>query len=228
MITLDYHPIANGFPLATSLEFESLKSNIQEHGLIHPIILYEGKILDGRNRFNACRALNIEAKYETFTGTYQEAFEFSNSMNASRRHLTAGQKAVIAAKAVIATREGDGKNLSVKRASVIYGTNDKYIQRAMKLIAHEPKLAERVFEGSITLAMAEDKYFENNRDRITQDQKNKGLIMNTNGNALDEEEHERYQYLKERNQHELILMLMRQEGTLKGYIIASEDESGSI
>lgn len=228
MITYEYHSIANGFPLATSLEFLSLKSNIQEQGLIHPIIIYEGKILDGRNRFNACRALGIEAKYETFTGTYEEAFEYSNSLNASRRHLTSGQKAIIAAKAIVTTREGDGKNLSVKRASVIYGTNEKYIKRAIKLINDAPKLAKQVFEGTITLTMAEDKYFENNRDRITQDQKDKGLIMNPNGNTLDEEELERYQYLKERNQHELIFMLMQKEGTLKRYIVSSEDESGSI
>lgn len=228
MTTFEYHPIANSFPLASTLELNSLKNNIQEYGLIQPIVLYEDKILDGRNRYRACREIGVEAKYETFTGAYEEALQYSNSLNASRRHLSSGQKAVIAALEVIATRDSDTKNLSIKKASLIYSANVKYIQRAIKIITNDPILANKIFNGEITLAMAEQEYYQKNRASIVQDQTNKGLLMRSDNNAFDGKEQERYQYLKEQDQHSLILMLMRQEGTLKTKHTLAEEEIESI
>ena len=51
---LEYHELANIFPLIQGVEFDELVKDIQWNGLQEPIILYEGKILDGRNRYNAC------------------------------------------------------------------------------------------------------------------------------------------------------------------------------
>jgi hypothetical protein len=62
------HPVAEIFPLLdpTSQEFLSLVEDIKENGLKNQIILYEGKILDGRNRALALAISGREIKDHNF------------------------------------------------------------------------------------------------------------------------------------------------------------------
>ncbi len=50
---LQSHPIADAFPLIGGTEFDALVADIKANGVHEPIVLYEGKILDGRNRYRA-------------------------------------------------------------------------------------------------------------------------------------------------------------------------------
>jgi ParB-like chromosome segregation protein Spo0J len=52
---MDFHPLANLFPLIDGAEFNELVADISEHGLHEAIVIYEDKILDGRNRFRGAR-----------------------------------------------------------------------------------------------------------------------------------------------------------------------------
>ena len=56
---LEFHEAAAFFPLMEGEEFEKLKADIQAHGLHEPIWTYQGKVIDGRNRFRACRATGV-------------------------------------------------------------------------------------------------------------------------------------------------------------------------
>jgi hypothetical protein len=72
--------------------------DIRDHGVHVPIVLYEGKILDGRNRVAAAkRAGQIKIIYTNFEGSFEQARGFVISMNLARRHLDTGQRSVIAA-----------------------------------------------------------------------------------------------------------------------------------
>lgn len=88
----------NFFPEMSEEDFSALKSSISKgfNASLGSIILYEGKILDGWNRYRACLECNIEPVFEDFIGTDNEAFTFSINANQDRRHLTKSQLATIA------------------------------------------------------------------------------------------------------------------------------------
>jgi len=86
----EFHEIASLFPLMFGEEFAPFKKDIEENGLLVPIILYKGKILDGRNRYNACKELGIETKFEEYKG--DKPVEYILSKNLFRRHLTTYQR----------------------------------------------------------------------------------------------------------------------------------------
>ena len=83
------------FPLMSGGEFVALKVDIKTHGLREPIWMYQGAILDGRNRFRACQDVGVDARFQEYAGDDPVAFVVS--LNLKRRHLTESQRAMIAA-----------------------------------------------------------------------------------------------------------------------------------
>jgi ParB-like chromosome segregation protein Spo0J len=88
--TFEAHPLASAFPLMRGAEFDELVADVRANGLIEPIVIYEGQVLDGRNRLRACQAAGIEPRFEPFVGDDPAAFVIS--ANVHRRHLTGEQK----------------------------------------------------------------------------------------------------------------------------------------
>jgi len=91
---LQPHVLADVFPEMPQAEFDELKADIAANGLLEPIWLYEGKILDGRHRHRACSELGIECHFQQYVGDSPAAFV--SSKNLQRRNLNSGQRAVVA------------------------------------------------------------------------------------------------------------------------------------
>lgn len=91
---IPFHPLAELFPLIEGSEFDELAYSILQHGLREPITLFDGMILDGRNRYRACEAVSVEPRFETFTGNDLHAFVADKNIH--RRHLNETQRAMIA------------------------------------------------------------------------------------------------------------------------------------
>src|SRR5437870_4571053 len=104
---LELHPYAELFPIMTVEQFRQLKESISERGLEDPIVLYRGKVIDGRNRLRACFDLDIKPKTIEYTG--DDPLGYVIAKNDARRHLTKSQRGFVAGKMA---NLGNGKHSS--------------------------------------------------------------------------------------------------------------------
>lgn len=91
------HPLSSVLPMMSQSEMWELENDIRENGLRFPIMLLDGQILDGRNRYKACKKAGVDPQFENFNGQ-GDPLAFIVSVNVKRRHLNASQRALIAAK----------------------------------------------------------------------------------------------------------------------------------
>jgi hypothetical protein len=54
-----FHPACLAFPLLPDAELRELADDIKLRGLLHPVVLYQGQVLDGRNRLAACEIAGV-------------------------------------------------------------------------------------------------------------------------------------------------------------------------
>ncbi len=106
---MKFHPYAEIFPLLDGDDFDGLVADIKANGLRQVITLYQGKILDGRNRFLACQKANVSPKYHKFQGDDDAALALVVSSNVHRRHLTPQQRAMAGAR-IATLRRGDNQH----------------------------------------------------------------------------------------------------------------------
>ena len=95
------HPIAELVPDMTPDQYSALRHDIREHGLRTPIVMYEGMVLDGRNRARAWYDVrgNWDVPSTEFKGSPEEAIAYVRSHNIKRRHLKPSQIAYYEAQA---------------------------------------------------------------------------------------------------------------------------------
>src|SRR5215469_15251376 len=84
---LEPHPLSKLFPPISPDDFDKLAADIKLNGLHQPIVRYQGKILDGNNRYRACELVKIAPKFTDFNGDDAQARNFVISANIHRRHL---------------------------------------------------------------------------------------------------------------------------------------------
>ena len=90
----EYHEVADIFPMMNEDEYGRLKDDIAINGQLEPVILYENKILDGRNRYKALCDIGLVVKFEEYTG--DQPITYVISKNLHRRQLSVSQRAMIA------------------------------------------------------------------------------------------------------------------------------------
>lgn len=166
-----FHPIANIFPLMEGDDFEALVSDISQNGLTDPIVMLDGKILDGRNRWRACQRLGVahrEVKFSDLKLGSDDPTAFVWSKNVMRRQLNAGQIAM-AAEQLETLRHGQRPDqmkdetsgevsapATRKKIAKETGASAASIAKARRVRREgKPELAKAVEEGKITLNAAD-------------------------------------------------------------------------
>lgn len=110
-------------------EYEALKDDIQKNGYREdlPIIIYNGGIIDGWNRYRACKDLGVTPKVKMFRGNDQEAIEYIMSSN-KRRNLTSSQRAAIAVEAEAVVKAIEEQVEKERRAKQAENYKNQYSQ----------------------------------------------------------------------------------------------------
>jgi ParB-like chromosome segregation protein Spo0J len=103
------HSLADIFPPMSESELASLVADVSTNGLVEPIVLLDGQILDGRNRYSACKLTHVEPRFADFVG--DDPLAFVISANLHRRHLSESQRAVVGAR-LANMRQGERTDLS--------------------------------------------------------------------------------------------------------------------
>lgn len=93
---IEVHRLAAIFPMLSEEELEELAADIKANGLLHPIVrTVDGRVLvDGRNRYAACRMAGVEPVFDDRIRDDAEARALILSANITRRHLDKGQQAM--------------------------------------------------------------------------------------------------------------------------------------
>lgn len=161
MIEYGIHPICDAFPRMPGEEFVALKKDIRENGLIEPIWLYEGKVLDGRHRYFACQETGIEPRFRQYEG--DNPIGFVASLNVNRRHLSESQRAMAAANlANMAAHRPSDKSANLPTSAVtqpqaaeMLQVSERSVRTAAKVKRTAPtEVVEAVKNGNISLNMA--------------------------------------------------------------------------
>ena len=138
--TLERHPLSAVFGDMDAGELEELKNDIDANGLIEPIILYEGKVLDGWHRYLCLcalsRPLNTKNHFEydpAQDGEDPEKFVYSK--NLYRRQLSAEDRALMAAKVLGYEPTGRGgkpkEGATIKEVAALAQVSEKTALRAV-------------------------------------------------------------------------------------------------
>lgn len=148
-VRFGHHALADLFPMLSDGELNELADDIAARGQENPVWLYQGKIIDGRNREEACHRAGIPPRYNEYVG--DDPLGFVLSLNLRRRHLTESQRAMVAAKIVDWERgmnqsTSGSANLPTREAARRLSISERAVVSAKRIREH----------GSLALIQAID------------------------------------------------------------------------
>ena len=155
---ISYHPLADLFPLIDGAEFDELVADIAAYGVRELIVIYQDKILDGRNRARAAQAAGVEARLIEYDG--DDPLAYVISLNLKRRNLDELQRAMVAARIATLRRGANqhspiGESTSQARAAAVCNVGKRSVERARRVLdAGSPALVAACDQGRIAVSIA--------------------------------------------------------------------------
>ena len=160
--------LATIFPGMSGDEYVSLKDSIRNLGLLEDITMWRGMVVDGYHRLRACLELGIEPSFHHLPGD-AIPLEYVAGKNASRRHMSTGQRAVVAFRASRLSAPGrpreTGENCANLRsymtqgqAASLFGISRRSVSSMARILGPEstaaPELRRAVLSGRVTASDA--------------------------------------------------------------------------
>jgi len=166
MQKLEPHPLAQMFPAVPPDEMAQIVADIKKHGIIEPIWMYEGKVLDGWHRYQAAIKAGKEPKLREWKGDDPMAFVIS--MNVLRRHLNGSQRMQIVTRAALVEhktiprgtvgekRPPETGDLTAEQLADQAHVSKSYANYALRVEREAPELGDKVIAGQMSLEDANE------------------------------------------------------------------------
>ena len=129
--------LARIFPDMPPEDFARLVASIREDGLMDPITVWRGQVIDGRHRYAACAEAGVERRFE-YLDDDADPLRHILARNDLRRHLDESRRAVVAHKLSASSAPGrprkeNGANLHSsftqgEAAAWHWGSGPQYVQ----------------------------------------------------------------------------------------------------
>lgn len=155
------HPAAELFPMLPDAALAELARDIDANGLRDPICVWEGMIVDGRNRMAAInKTMRAPLYREMEFKDDSECIRYIISTNIHRRHLTESQRMIIAnelAKLTPGNRDAQicaSPTLTQQQAADLMQVSRRGVQMAKKVADDAPDLVPKVKSGEIKVSKA--------------------------------------------------------------------------
>ena len=162
-----HHPLACMFPMMPQAEIGALAEDIKKNGLEDYGIIYEGMILDGRNRQAACELAGVKMEFHDYDEDPEwlaergfDPLEYVLSRNLHRRQLKQSQRAMVAAKMANIQHGGDRSKpqncgLATADAAAALSVSSRATETAKHVLAHgSDELIEAVEQCQVSVSLA--------------------------------------------------------------------------
>jgi ParB-like chromosome segregation protein Spo0J len=155
------HPLAEFFDMLDDAALNDLAADIKKNGLRESIKVWDGHILDGRNRYAACKLAGVKPTVEGLNlRDENEAADYVISRNIKRRHLTKPQRDVLISRLKKRPEWAQASNRAIAKQ---IGVGETTVRRALSAPsgADAPQVIENTqpdSQRSVTVKRGEQEY----------------------------------------------------------------------
>ena len=159
--------LALAFPPLSPAQYSRLLASIIAHGLIHPIVIWRGQVIDGLHRLKACLEAGVEPRYEVLDDD-ADPFQYLAGVNIPHRDMTQNDKARLAYDMSQYSKPGRPRatdenyahlrNLTQEEAAKLIGVSTRLVSDVSRVLSEDgpavPALREAVTQWRIRYSAA--------------------------------------------------------------------------
>ncbi len=146
----------NTYPNMSDEHREELKTSMLNNGFDpeFPVVLFEGKVIDGWQRYSVATELGIEPIIREFEGDDDEAWKYITTTN-KRRSITILQHTAIQLSnpkifgRFLSLKKSDGLSYACKTVADEFGVNESYVRHIDKATQIDTDVLNKIIEGHV-------------------------------------------------------------------------------
>ena len=161
------HPLAKRFRPFTSAELQRLRDSVTRLGVLEPVTILDGMVLDGWHRFSVARELGVDCPTAEYSGSAEDIELWLSAKNEARRHLGDLQFAIMIANSresqkFTAVNASDQIAKTDKDLAAEHGIKPNMLSTARKVLeSGDDELIEEATSGHLGRTEARKKLREN-------------------------------------------------------------------